>query len=321
VPLLEPSYEPPWGLKNEHAQTVLARFLRRVAQPGYERRRLTLTDGDFLDLDEISRGNNRVAILLHGLESSTEAPYMRGMALCLLEEEWDITAMNFRGCSGEPNDSLRSYHSGVTEDLQEVIDDVRRRRPDVPIALVGFSLGGNVTLRYLGEQGEAARDQGIVVAAGISVPCHLESCSDKFAQSANRHYMKRFLRSLFHKVRHKQETYPDALDYEAILASRNFHDFDEHFTAKVHGFESAMDYWTKCSSDALAHRIAVPILLVNALDDPFLTDACHLQAEAKEHAHLYADLPKHGGHVGFIGFGAGCFYQERRVREFFGSTL
>ena len=117
MPIVEPDYRPPWGLKNAHVQTVLARFLRRIPLPPYTRRRLELPDGDFLDLDEINGNHGRIAILLHGLEASSQAPYIRGMAAMLLAQGWDIVAMNFRGCSGEPNRHLRCYHSGVTDDL------------------------------------------------------------------------------------------------------------------------------------------------------------------------------------------------------------
>ncbi len=320
MPIVEPSYRPPWGLRNGHAQSVLARFLRRIPPSAYTRRRLELPDGDFLDLDEIIQGHGRIAILLHGLEASSQAPYVRAMAATLLDQRWDIVAMNFRGCSGEPNRLMRSYHSGVSDDLEHVIADMGKRYASPALALVGFSLGGNVTLRYLGEKGIAARDQGVTVAAAISVPSDLEACAERFKAPANRFYMNRFLRCLFQKVRHRQELFPSALDYDSVLASRHFHDFDGRFTAPVHGFDSAQDYWTRCSGKAVARAIAVPTLLVNARDDPFLTESCHLLEEAREHPYLHADIPSHGGHVGFITLrGKNGFYQESRVQAFFRS--
>ncbi len=316
MPRLPSSYRAPWWLTNGHAQTVLARSLRRIRRRPYQRRRLELDDGDFLDLDELDDGQGRVAIVLHGLESSSDAPYVRGMARALSENGWDIVAMNFRGCSGEPNRRLRSYHSGVTDDLQAVVADVRARRRDQPLLLIGFSLGGNVVLRYLGERGESVRAQGVMAGVGISVPCHLETCAERFAQPGNRFYMKRFLRFLFEKVRHRQEAFPDALDYDAVLASENFHDFDGRFTAPVHGFASAEDYWTRCSAKAVAESIAVPTLLLNAEDDPFLSPPCHLREEADRNEHLHAEITPHGGHVGYVQFGKDGFYQEARVLAF-----
>jgi predicted alpha/beta-fold hydrolase len=317
VPVREPNYTPPWWLRNGHAQTVAGRFFRRVSLPRYGRVRIELADGDFLDLDTISRGHGRVAILVHGLESCAQAPYIRSMAKVLLEDSWDIVAVNLRGCSGEPNRLLRSYHSGVTKDLQAVISHVRGQEPEAPIALVGFSLGGNIVLRYLGEQGERVHGQGILLGAGISVPCELESCAERFARPENRIYMNRFLKLLFRKVKHRQHHFPDAMDYEAILSSKNFHDFDGQFTAPVHGFSSAQDYWTSCSANATARHIAIPTLLVNAEDDPFLTPGCHLLKEAENHPFLHTERTQHGGHVAFITGVSTAPYHEQLVHSFF----
>ncbi len=321
MPLIDPSYRPPPGLGGGHAQTVLARSLRRLGNPPYQRQRLELGDGDFLDLDEIDGRHDRTAILLHGLESCSRAPYVIGMGRCLLREKWNIVALNFRGCSGVPNRLLRSYHSGVSDDLAAVVADLRHRRPGTALALVGFSLGGNVALRHLGERGEEAKSHGIVAAAAISVPCDLESCAERFRLPENRFYMKRFLHCLFRKVRHRQEAFPDALDYEAVLASRDFHDFDGRFTAPIHGFTSAKDYWSRCSSRSVARRVEVPTLLINALDDPFLSERCHLRDDARDHPLLHVDLPSHGGHVGFVNLGRTGYYHERRVTQFFHETV
>ena len=289
--------------------------------PPYKRFRIELVDGDFLDLDTISRGHGRIAILVHGLESCSQAPYVRSMAKALLEDSWDVVAMNLRGCSGEPNRLLRSYHSGVTDDLQEVINHLQKQRPDAPLALVGFSLGGNIVLRFLGEQGEKAQEQGILLGAGVSVPCELDTCAERFAQPENRVYMNRFLKLLFRKVRHRQQHFPEALDYEAVLSSKNFHDFDGQFTAPIHGFSSAQDYWSNCSAKATARHIAIPTLLVNANDDPFLTPGCHLLDEAEPHPLLYAERPLHGGHVAFISGLTNSPYHEQRVRRFFKEAM
>lgn len=317
MPLVDPSYAPPRWLRNGHAHTVLARFLRTIPLPAYQRHRLELEDGDFIDLDEISGSHRRTALLLHGLESSSSAAYVRGMARTLLGQGWDIVAMNFRGCSGEPNRVMRSYHSGVTDDLGLVIRHLRTRAPDHPLALVGFSLGGNVVLRYLGEQGADAKKHGISVAAAISVPTDLKACAERFAEPENKFYMNRFLRSLLEKTRYRQIRFPEALDYESVLQSKNFHDFDGRFTAPVHGFASAEDYWARCSSKATAGDIALPTLLINALDDPFLSPSCHLVEEARDHPNLFADVPRHGGHVGFVRFSKGGYYQESQVSAFF----
>ncbi len=317
MPLIESAYKPPALFKNPHLQTAFARALRRVPQLAYQGRRLTLSDGDFLDLDIVNKGNHRAAILLHGLESCSRAPYIRGMGQMLSREGWDIVAMNFRGCSGVPNLTLRSYHSGVTDDLQEVIQFVKDTLGYQTCVLVGFSLGGNVVLKYLGDLGSAVKDTGILAAAAISVPCDLKGCAEKFARPENRFYMKRFLKFLFRKVRHRQEAFPDALDYEAVLSSQNFHDFDGRFTAPIHGFESAEHYWETCSSKAVASNIDIPTLLLNARDDPFLTETCHLVEEASDQPTLHAETTDHGGHVGFIQLGPDReYYAETSVKTF-----
>ncbi len=318
MPVLPAGFQPPLYFSNPHVQTIGARFVRRVRAVPYERQRITTVDGDFIDLDWIRGGHERVVIMLHGLESSTRAPHVQGLGRTLAADGWDVAAMNFRSCSGESNKLLRSYHSGVTEDLAEVIQAVQARGDYPHVALVGFSLGGNVVMRYLGEQANHATALRIRMAAAVSVPMDLAACAETFTQPANQFYMKRFLRSLCAKVRTKRREYPDAIDYDAVLESKNFHDFDGRYTAPVHGFDSAEHYWHSCSASTVASRIAVPTLMLNAMDDPFLTDSCHVHEIAENSDHLFAEISSCGGHVGFVRFGdEGRHYYETRVRAFF----
>ena len=318
MPLLAAGFQPPRYFRNPHVQTIGARFVRRVKPLPYDRQRVTTTDGDFIDLDWLRGGHERAVIMVHGLESSTRAPHIQALGRTLATDGWDIIAMNFRSCSGESNRLLRSYHSGVTEDLAEMIQAVQERGNYPDVALVGFSLGGNVLMRYLGEQGGNIAAQRIRMAAAISVPMDLAGCAENFKQPANSFYMKRFLRSLCAKVRVKREIFPDAIDYDAVLKSENFHDFDGRYTAPVHGFDSAEHYWDSCSAGPVASQIALPTLLLNAMDDPFLTGTCHVEEIAECSEHLFAEISVHGGHVGFVRFGdEGRHYYETRVREFF----
>ncbi|MEM7386010.1 MAG: alpha/beta fold hydrolase, partial [Verrucomicrobiota bacterium] len=259
-------------------------------------------------------------VVCHGLEGSSQAPYMKGMAAALNAEGWNVALMNFRGCSGEHNRLLRAYHSGETRDLAEILEWlVAQRKPRI-VGLVGFSLGGNVVMKYAAERGVEV--PGLIKAvAGISVPCDLPGCSRKMGGPSNRLYMKRFMNCLRQKVRYKQMRFPDAegVDFERALKAVDFAGFDDSFTAPVHGFASAEDYWERAACRPIAHQLSVPTLLLNAADDPFLTEASHLRDVATDHPHLHVELTDHGGHVGFVRLGrsAGGYYQEERVVRFF----
>lgn len=223
-----------------------------------------------------------------------------------------------RGCSGEPNRTLRTYHSGSSDDLDAVVAHVGAGGAE-RLALVGFSLGGNVTLKWLGEQGGGV-DRRVVGAVAVSVPVDLGSSSETMEGWSRRVYMARFLRSLREKVEEKAARFPDTPDPVPIRAMRSFREFDGHFTAPVHGFESAEDYWTRASSGPLLGQIRVPTLLVNALDDPFLSAACYPHAAAAANPHLRLLTPAYGGHVGFVRRG-GEYWSETVAARFLDAAL
>ncbi|RMG43517.1 MAG: alpha/beta fold hydrolase [Acidobacteria bacterium] len=316
MPLIEPSgYRPPVLLRNPHLQTLIGAQLRRVPGVPFARERLELPDGDFLDLDWWRQGADRVAILCHGLEGNSRRVYMRGMARTLARRGWDVLAWNYRGCGGEPNRLLRSYHSGATEDLDAV---VRRalQAGYARVALVGFSLGGNLVLKYLGERGRGVEAR-IAAAAAISAPCDLAASAEAMARPSRRPYMRYFLRTLARKVREKSRRFPGAIDPRALRGVRTFREFDGLYTAPVHGFASAEDYWRRASSLHVLPDLAVPSLLLNARDDPFLAGGCYPSDLARGHSFLHAEFPRHGGHVGFVSFGhGGEFWSESRVAAF-----
>ena len=292
-----PPYRPPAWLRSGHLQTVWPSLFRRVDGVDYRRERLELDDGDFLDLDWTGPDADRVAVVAHGLEGSTDRAYVRGMALELAQRGWRVCAWNLRGCSGEPNRLLRAYHSGATEDLDAVVARVLRDHESV--AVVGFSLGGNLTLRWLGEQGETV-DRRVVAGVGVSVPVDLASSSETMDAWSRRVYMLRFLRSLRAKLAEKAERFPDAPDPARTAGMVSFLEFDGHFTAPVHGFDSAQDYWARASALPVLGDIRVPTLLANALDDPFLAGTCYPYETARASPYLTLVTPAWGGHVGFI---------------------
>ncbi|MEM7786918.1 MAG: alpha/beta fold hydrolase [Bacteroidota bacterium] len=292
-----PPYRPPWWLRGGHRQSVLPTLFRTVEGVDYTRERLELADGDFLDLDWAGEGD-RVALVAHGLEGNSERAYVRGMAKALAARGWRVCAWNMRGCSGEPNRLLRAYHSGASEDLDAVVRHVLSGGPKA-VAVVGFSLGGNVTLKWLGEQGEAV-DPRVVGGVGVSVPVDLAASSVTMEGLSRRIYMLRFLRKLSAKAEDKAARFPEAPDASGVRAMRTFREFDGHFTAPVHGFASADDYWTRASSRQFLPSIRVPTLLLNALDDPFLAPSCFPRPEAEANPCLTLATPRWGGHVGFM---------------------
>ena len=315
------SYHPPWVLRNGHVQSILPVLCRRVTGVTYQRQRIATPDGDFLDLDFSPVGADRLAIVSHGLEGSSERAYVLGMVRVLNRSGWDALAWNFRGCSGEPNLQLRFYHSGDTEDLDTVVSHVLADSRYSLVALIGFSLGGNITLKYLGERG-AAVDPRIRAAVAFSVPCDLTSSAVAMSRACNTIYMKRFLRMLHVKIRWKMQQFPGVIDDHQYQYVRTFHQFDERYIAPLHGFLSAEDYYQKASSLPFLAGVSVPTLLVNAADDPFLAPACYPLQPARNNRHLFLEIPPFGGHVGFMRWSEdGDYWSEKRAMQFLMSVV
>lgn len=318
MPIIEPSaYIPPLLFRSGHLQTIFPTTARRVAGVSYARERVMTPDGDFLDLDWAGAPSARVAILVHGLEGCSRSKYILGMARAFTRAGWEVAAMNMRGCSGEPNKLLRSYHSGATDDLECAVRHALTSRAGcTSLALVGFSLGGNVLLKFLGEQ-SGSIDPRIKGAAAFSVPCDLESCALELAKARNAIYMRRFLQLLRAKISSKKSLFPEKIDMSGYGRIRSFREFDDRFTAPLHGFRDAKEYWRLCSSRQFLERIRRPTLLVNALDDPFLGEQCYPRQEAARSEYLYLETPRHGGHAGFVEL-SGSYWSERRAVAFLG---
>jgi len=309
MPVLEDqSFRPSPFLENPHVQTIFPALFRKSVDLRYERERFTLSDGDFLDIDWLKGSNadrvqnpvsvKKVVILLHGLESNSGANYMTRMAYLLNRMGFDVAAVNFRGCSGETNKLFKAYHSGKTDDVSEVVHLLANSHNYDSINLVGFSLGGNVLLKYMGEMGAKAPSQ-INAAAAISVPCDLASSSQKLQSLENGIYARRFLASLKKKVKEKASQYPSWFDATAIGKINTIEGFDDWYTAPVHGYAHAQDYYSKNSSKSFLPNIQKPTLLLNSLDDPFLTSACMPFEEASENQFMHFMYTRNGGHVGF----------------------
>jgi predicted alpha/beta-fold hydrolase len=313
VPIIASTFAPPLPLRGAHAQTILGAVLPRGKSVRYTRERLELADGDFVDLDWSRVGADRLVVISHGLESASSDSLTRGVVAAVNSAGWDALAWNFRGCGGEPNRLPRFYHSGETGDLSAVI--AHAARDHSRIALVGFSLGGNMTLKYLGE---APPQPNVCGAVAVSAPIDLASSARRLdAHPGNRFYLRRFLRKLVAKVEAKAVHFPEAFDTRGLREVRSFAEFDDRFTARLHGFRDAADYWAQSSARPLLPRIGVPALLINALDDPFLAPESFPDPEARASAHLTLETPRHGGHLGFID--AHGSWLERRIVEFLGA--
>ncbi|HYC84256.1 MAG TPA: alpha/beta fold hydrolase [Chryseosolibacter sp.] len=301
-------YLPPFFLFNAHLETIYPALFRRVNISSYSRERITTCDNDFLDLDWLKGNSRKLVIIQHGLEGNSSRAYVKGMAKAFFDAGFDILAWNYRGCSEEMNRLLRFYHSGATEDLQCVIDHGAAHYDEV--YLIGFSLGGNLTLKYLGEGQTNPKVKKAVV---FSVPVELESSCRQISLPSNRIYSLRFLSSLKKKVSVKAATMP-ALDAKHLRRINTILDFDDIYTAPLHGFSNAIQYYARCSAVNFLDGIKVPALIVNTKNDPFLSDKCFPIHQLKSHPCVRLEIPARGGHVGFAQFNkSGIYWSEERA--------
>ena len=308
-----------------HAQTIGARVLRSGDGPLYSRERLVTPDGDFIDLDwgPDLGPSAPIVLVMHGLEGSSARPYMKNVCRELLGRGVRPVALNFRGCSGEPNLLPRFYHSGETTDPRFVLETLRARHPDRRFGAMGFSLGGNVLLKMLGEAPDGGC--GLVSAAvAMSVPYDLAAgCALLERSRMGRLYTSYFMRSLLGKVEGKADLLSPLIDLPAVRLTKTIWHFDEMFTAPLNGFASAAHYYDECSSSAYLSTIRVPTLMLHAEDDPFLPAASIPTAAAESNQHITLALQEHGGHVGFLQGSAWSpsFWGDEEAARFLAETL
>jgi len=307
-------YKPPLFLRNGHLNTFYPYLFRKKPMFFVQRQRYFTDDNDFFDVDWTPRKNKRLAILLHGLEGSSNSQYIVGTTKALIDHQWDVAAINFRSCSGEMNKQLKMYHSGFTEDLHHFITQIESEYDE--IAISGFSLGGNVTMKYLGDK-KYTLSPKIIAVAGTSVPCDLEGGSVRIMEGQNHLYEKRFLETLKLKLIEKNKRFPDLVDLSNLKKLKTLWDFDEYYTSSLHGFKDAKDYYLQCSSLPYLKNISIPALMINALDDSFLSEASFPYESAKNNPNLYLLTPKYGGHVGFTTFGTQYYWNEKQIVDFF----
>jgi predicted alpha/beta-fold hydrolase len=310
-------YRAPRWLPGAHLQTIVpALFGRRIDVP-LRRERWDAPDGDFVDLDWLAAPAVPAApllVLFHGLEGNSASRYARAALASAVAYGWHAVVPHFRSCSGEMNRAPRFYHSGDSAEIDWILRRLRLGHPH-RIFAAGVSLGGNALLRWLGERREdAARVAD--AAAAISAPVDLPAGGAALSTGFNLLYTRHFLATLKRKSLAKLVQYPGLFDREAMLASRNLHDFDDLVTAPLHGYRSADDYWRRAASRPLLREITVPTLVLNARNDPFLP-ATALPGPDEAGPAVILDQPEHGGHVGFPG--AGDDWLATRLFAFFGA--
>jgi predicted alpha/beta-fold hydrolase len=316
MPVIQSSFSGNRVLKNGHAETIMPALFRKV-QTAYKRERITLADRDFMDLDWQKQGAKKVLVLFHGLEGSSQSQYIKGFSRFFYDKGYDTCAVNFRSCSGEMNKLLCSYNSGVSDDIAEVLNHISKNNLYEEMYLCGFSLGGNALLKYLGEQSTDVYGK-IKKAAAFSVPIDLAASSKVLANLSNKLYMQRFLNSLNAKMKQKSLMFPGTIDVKGIEKIKTFGEWDSKFTAPIHGYKDSADYYAQCNALQFLPKIAVPTILINAKNDPFLSDSCFAYNEAKNSPNFYFEAPKYGGHVGFsMSVPNGRYWSEKKCHDFF----
>lgn len=296
--MITPRYRRPWFLPNAHLETIWPSLFRKLETPAYVREEIKTSDDDFLLLDWLRNDHECLAIVSHGLEGDSHRHYVVGMVHALGQSGWDVLAWNFRGCGGRINRQPRFTHNGATEDLDAVVRHAIDKYSYKSIVLVGFSMGGNLSLVYLGRDAERVPDE-VKAAVCLSVPCDLEAASHKLAEKGNAIYMKRFMRMMGEKVRWQSETFPEHFPCDDYQFLKTFADFDGRYTAPLHGFRDAEHYWQECSCNRYLGNIKRPVWVVNAANDPFLAPSCYPDPHDHKNRLVKLVKPVHGGHCGF----------------------
>ena len=314
------NYSSPFLINNGHIDTLFPYYFRKVKDIAYDRERIATPDDDFLDLDWLRKPEHKkLLIISHGLEGSSHRPYVYGMARYFHPRGYDILAWNCRACSGEINKSDIFYHSGASYDLKTVVEHVLKSHAYKEIYMVGFSLGGSLILKYLGEEGAGLPDviRGNVV---FSVPCDLRASTETLSRGFSRVYTKSFIKSFRSKFMQKKDRLEArGISFEGIDDIWDFKTFDDRFTAPLHGFKDAHDYWDRASAKHFIEGIRAPTLIVNAENDPFLHGECYPEKQCEANRKFVKlQIPRHGGHVGFAPLNTkGVFWSEAHALRYF----
>jgi predicted alpha/beta-fold hydrolase len=316
------NYIAPKWLLGGNAQTIYPYFLNPSPHVAFRRERWELDDGDFVDIDWLEGALNKpLVVMFHGLEGNSRSHYALSMMNQLREQNWRGAVIHFRGCSGQPNRLPRAYHAGDSMEidwmLRRVLHQCESQKSGMPFYVIGISLGGNVLLKWLGEQGGQI-NKLITAAVAVSAPLDLAAAGKALDSGFNQFYTRHFLSSLKRKALEKHKRFPGLLDAKAVAASATLYEFDNHVTAPLHGFRDADEYWSKSSSKPWLQHIQVPTLVINARNDPFMP-AHVLPTQEKVSPMVILEFPEQGGHVGFMQgiFPGQLRWLPQRIIEFF----
>jgi predicted alpha/beta-fold hydrolase len=300
VPLIRSDYAAPRWLPGGHAQTIVPAKLMPLPRVDYRRERWDTPDGDFIDIDfarpEPAEATAPLLVMFHGLEGSSQSHYALTTMRFVADRGWRGLVVHFRGCSGEPNRLPRAYHSGDSEEGDWILRAVHRRWPQARLHAAGVSLGGNMLAKWLGEREE---DAGFVTAAAaVGSPLDLVAGGAALSRGFNLVYTRMFLATLKKKARQKVAAHPGVARADALERARDLYEFDNEYTAPVHGFRDTLDYWTRASAKPLLGAVRVPLLALNARNDPFVP-AESLPTADEVSREVSLEQPDEGGHIGF----------------------
>lgn len=299
MPLFKSDFIPTIPFRNGHFNTMY-RPLFMKDTVSYSRKRINTWDNDFIDLDFSKTGSNTLLLLIHGLEGSSESKYMTSHTKHFNKLGLDVVCFNLRGCSGEDNLLLPTYHSGKTEDVDFIVNYLLENYDYENLIIIGFSLGGNLTLKYLGEKGNKISST-IKGGIAVSVPIHIASAEKEMDKIKNKLYIEMFFKTMKNKVLEKAHKFPEyKLDKDKLFKASKFKHLEYLYTCPVFGFNNPEDYWEKASSKPFLLKTKVPTFLINATDDSFLSRECYPYKEAKKSDYFFFEEPKFGGHCGFM---------------------
>ncbi|MDH3690710.1 MAG: hydrolase [Gammaproteobacteria bacterium] len=309
-----------WWCRNPHAQTLWPYVFRTGPQPTFRRQRFQLPDGDYLDLDWAGDDSGPISVLLHGLEGSSHSHYIRRTTNALLQHKFRVVVMHFRGCSGVPNALPRSYHSGDTGDIATVVQTLCIQQPQTRLVAIGFSLGANVLLKWLGE---TRKINPLTAAVAVSTPFELHHAADRMEQGLSKLYQWQLVGALRRSTAQKFRHMPCPVDLTNLSKLKTFRQFDGQITAPLHGFTDAEDYYQRCSSRPFLRHICVPTLILHARDDPLMTlEVVPSASELSPSIRL--ELSDRGGHAGFVSGvipGRSRYWLDKRIPEYLSSHI
>ena len=319
MPIIESTYKPNWFYRNAHINTVLGSIGRKAPVLNFMRERIETPDGDFIDVDWVKNSfeplvlrnepshfksklkveNSKLLIAVSGLEGNSRKTYMRGIMSIFSKNGYYCVSLHHRSCSGEDNRLLNTYHSGFTDDLRYFMERLEKENYYQEIIIVGYSLGGNIVMKFCGEEGDKINPK-IKKVIAISVPAELGSSAKYFERSDNFAYMQKFFWTLKKKAKIKDQKFPGSFDLKKVLTAKTFNDFDENFTAPTFGFKSAEDYYTQASCKPFFEKIKIPALLIIAKDDTFVSPESYPFQFAEQSKTFHFLAPDYGGHCGFM---------------------